>query len=749
MKPFQYVVNCILAVFVTVGGVVTSSQAQIKIMPLGDSITYGVGSSGLMQVAGGYRNDLAALLDDAGISYDFVGTLKTGQGFDADHEGHGGWRADQIEMEIGTYLRAAQPDIVLLHIGTNDVTQSESNTNIITEIEGIVNEIHFFNGAIKIVVSSLVPRTDLKNETTNKLNTLIEALVQQKYNNEGFKIVFVDNNKAFKANPNWASEYMRDSMHPNDSGYRVMAEEFFKAIPGGGEPVNLTLSKLAMVRYNLNGSLDGDFDGDGKVITDFPKSVSESVHGMAIQDDGKIVTVGVADSQFAVARYYDDGSLDDSFHNDGRVTTVFSGFEAKALAVAIQADGKIVAAGQAKNTSNGDYQFAVARYNPDGSLDDTFDRDGKVLTNFFTNTELEGAQAVAILANGKIVVVGEAYSGGSQFALLRYNANGSLDGTFDSDGRVLTDFGPFTNESAYAMAIQNDGKIVAAGGARFDGGELFAVARYYSNGRLDATFDSDGKVLTDFFSGPSESINDIAIQADGKIVAAGSASANGTGNQFQFALARYNTNGSLDSKFDGDGRLLTNFTNSSSESINDVAIQPDGRIVAAGFAYVNSHFQFAVARYNPNGKLDTSFDGDGKLLTNLFATDEEFANALTIQSDGKIIAAGMGVKYAVGKKAVDDEREVIMPPETCSLFQNYPNPFNPTTSIQFVLKEAGWTTLKIYNDIGQKIATLSDGHLEAGQHTFNFDATGLASGVYFYQVSVNGFRATKKMQLVK
>ncbi len=505
--------------------------------------------------------------------------------------------------------------------------------------------------------------------------------------------------------------------------------------------------KMALVRYNLNGSLDASFSG-GRVIIDFPNSTSEKAYGMCFDDEGKVMLVGSANGQFALTLYHTDGTIDGVFGNNGRILTSFSGFDAKAYAVAVQPDRKFVVAGRAIKNSDGDYYFAVARYNSDGSLDDTFDGDGKVLTNFSTGDAHEVAYELAIQSNEKIVVAGGAYAnGGSKFALVRYNPNGSLDTAFDGDGKVLTNFTASADESAYAMALQSDGKIVAAGSAVIDGSEQFALARYNPNGKLDASFDGDGKVITNFFSGPSEAINDIVIQGDGKIVAAGSASANGSSSKFQFALARYNTNGSLDATFDKDGRVVTNFTAASSEAINGVALQANGRIAAGGFAYINGHFQFAVARYNPNGSLDASFDGDGKVLTNIASTQEEFANAIGIDSDGKIVVAGEAVNAAAGKIVTEDD--AVLLPETYSLSQNNPNPFNPATTIQFAMKESGWTTLKIYNAVGQEVAVLVDGNLEAGQHTFNFDAAGLPSGVYFYQVSVNGFRAVRKMQLVK
>lgn len=252
--------------------------------------------------------------------------------------------------------------------------------------------------------------------------------------------------------------------------------------------------------------------------------------------------------------------------------------------------------------------------------------------------------------------------------------------------------------------------------------------------------------MTNFTPSTGEYINDLALQTDGKIVVGGYAR---TSNGDQFALARYNSNGSLDATFDGDGKLLTNFTSCSSEFIDDIVLQANGRIVAAGWANViGAGTQFALARYNANGSLDVTFDGDGKLLTN-FPTAEERAFAVALQADGKIVAAGHAGVQVIGKPEFEEATLLSPLPAGYLLAQNYPNPFNPTTTIQFDLKEAGHTTLRIYNHLGEEIALLVHAKLPAGQHAFDFDAADLPSGVYFYRLSVNGFSAVKRMTLIK
>jgi uncharacterized delta-60 repeat protein len=323
-----------------------------------------------------------------------------------------------------------------------------------------------------------------------------------------------------------------------------------------------------------------------------------------------------------------EGDLDTNFDSDGKVTTAIGGSNHRVRSVAIQSDGKIVAAGEGFGSL---WDFALARYNTDGTLDTSFDSDGKVTTVFGASNDR--VYSVAIQSDGKIVVAGVSYTGSSNdFALVRYNTDGSLDTSFDSDGKVTTDFGG-GNDQAFSVAIQSDGKIVAAGNSR-NGNWDFALARYNTDGSLDTSFDSGGKVTTDFGGGNDRAYS-VAIQSDGKIVAAGYSS-NGSNNDF--ALVRYNTDGTLDTNFDSGGKVTTDFGGGDDQAYS-VAIQSDGKIVVAGLSYTGSNNGFALVRYNTDGTLDTSFDSDGKVTTAIGGTNDR-AYSVAIQSDGKIVAAG-------------------------------------------------------------------------------------------------------------
>jgi uncharacterized delta-60 repeat protein len=284
------------------------------------------------------------------------------------------------------------------------------------------------------------------------------------------------------------------------------------------------------------------------------------------------------------------GDLDQTFGGDGNVTTNFTSGNDGAGDLAIQPDGKIVAAGRASGTA-GFGRFALARYKPNGALDTTFGGDGKVATNFTVGSDW--ANGVLIQADGKIVAAGTANVG--RFALARYNPNGTLDATFSGDGKVTTNLTSGVDIAA-GVASQADGKIVAGGEAGFccEWTGSFALALYNPDGTLDTTFSGDGKVTTNFTSG-DDVATDVAIQADGKIVAAGHAGFFGLGARF--ALARYKTDGTLDTSFSGNGKVTTNFT-AGFDSAQGVAIQADGKIVAAGGAFFGERdARFALARY--------------------------------------------------------------------------------------------------------------------------------------------------------
>lgn len=395
------------------------------------------------------------------------------------------------------------------------------------------------------------------------------------------------------------------------------------------------------------GALDTSFSGDGLSATDFTPKLDLAFDIAISETDGTIVAAGRAggtDARFALARYTSSGALDPTFGGDGKVLTNFTpGFDS-AFGVAVQADGKIVAAGAAAGSGG---RIAIARYLTNGSLDPAFSGDGKQITNLTSGDDY--AWAVAIQpSDQRIVVVGGAGGSGGRFMLARYNQNGTLDGTFGNSGRVLTDF---TSRYEYvdAIAIQGDGKILAAGSTNYFGSNpRFALARYETDGDLDTTFSGDGKQTTGFAEGLAWAFG-VALETDGDIVAAGQAGS-------KVAIARYSANGVIDGSFSGDGRQTTNLT-AGTDYADEVMIQADGSFVVVGSAnYFGADARFAILRYQVGGPLDSTFSGDGKVLTNPSGGVDWALGAVLQPSDEKIVVAGRtsgsGGRFIVGRYLV-------------------------------------------------------------------------------------------------
>ena len=382
-----------------------------------------------------------------------------------------------------------------------------------------------------------------------------------------------------------------------------------------------------------SGDLDPSFSGDGLVTTNLTPG-DDAARGVAVQADGKIVVAGRAaggGGQFAVARYTAGGALDPTFSGDGVTRTNFTLQDDEAFAVAIQADGKIVAAGIA---AHGGSRFALARYNADGTLDHTFGGDGRVVSDF---SRFDAARALAIQADGKIVAAGEADLHGGQFGVARYDANGRLDPTFSGDGWAHTDLSGIFDQ-ADAVAVQPNGRIVLAGFA--GGAGRFALVRFTTTGTLDTTFSGDGRVIPDVRG----FANAVGVQTNGKIVVAGG------GRNGSFAVARLNGNGTPDATFGTAGATNLKFS-TRVDTAQALAIQADGKIVAAGVAGDRGG-RFALARLTTSGLPDNTFAGDGRRLTDFTPGDDEAAG-VAIQANGRIVVAGfasrLGGRFALAR----------------------------------------------------------------------------------------------------
>jgi len=373
------------------------------------------------------------------------------------------------------------------------------------------------------------------------------------------------------------------------------------------------------------GDLDPTFGTRGVVVTSAPPPLGFAWLAAVQQADGKLVVGGgtaTGNPDFALARFLADGTLDPSFDGDGMAATDV-GTSGVPRALAVQPDGKIVAAGNAGGV-------AVVRYHPDGTLDASFDGDGIVIT---TAPGGARAEAVALQPDGKIVVAGSA---GSPFlsvlSVWRYESDGSPDATFDGDGMATASIGSFA--FALDLALQPDGKIVVVGNAQTSDPSVIVVARFDAGGSLDPAFDGDG-VVTTSVSG-FDVATAVVLQPDGKILAGGGVP-NGSG--LHPTVIRYDTSGALDPSFDGDGIAM----NDRAGAVAGLVLQSDGKPV---IAFTDADDDVVLARLESDGAPDPTFYCGNDAVVTPGDPLNLNTQALLLQADGKPVVAGGSVDAA-------------------------------------------------------------------------------------------------------
>lgn len=463
-----------------------------------------------------------------------------------------------------------------------------------------------------------------------------------------------------------ASQTLTVNLTTSDAAHATVASSV--TIPAGQTSANFSVNPIddgiadaghavtitGYAASPIAAGLDATFGSGGYAnLTTLAAPSSANFPDVKVQPDGKIVAVAsssVSGVTWALSRTLPDGTPDPTFGTNGVVQTTFpnEGYVTAdgANALALQPDGKIVVAGIIAGVPGDNYQdWGIARYNPDGTLDSGFGNGGFVRISF----PGDGAWPydVAVLSNGEILVAG---NGSGGYTVARLTSNGQLDPNFGSSGIAHVAFDPtlLTYGTVHAMAVRPDGRIVLAGGAV---GNYLPVASLNADGTPDTTFGGNGLALiplADFGSFTNATGMGVALQPDGKVVVAGYASGGST-TFGDFIAARLNTNGTLDTSFSGDGVDAFNFSGYEGQA-NDVAIQADGKIVLAGWTNVGGSgpfygqgFNLALARYNPDGTLDASFhdskfNSPGKYVFDGLSSIFEEIWGVDLQSDGKLAA---------------------------------------------------------------------------------------------------------------
>lgn len=427
-----------------------------------------------------------------------------------------------------------------------------------------------------------------------------------------------------------------DTIAPADEAHAVAQQADGKLVVVGHAQVDGNYD-VVLTRYNNDGSIDTGFGNNGVVVQPIGDN-ADRARGIVIQDDGKLVITGVkynigTTTDIFLARYFPDGSLDPEFGSDGIVITAISGGRDSANNLLLQPDGKLIVAGSSASTS------MLARYNTDGSLDTSFNGTGIAASpTGFTFVD------VALQTDGKLVASGSLYTGSSgNFLVTRFNADGSIDNEFGTDGTVITDLGG--SDVASNLIVQADGKVVVVGHTYKTPTQSIAIARYNSDGTLDNSFDTDGVLALSI--GTSKSYGwDILEDADGKLVIAAEIFFSGSSTGTDIALLRLNSNGSLDASFNSDGIAYAAIDASSNylDKPSRLLQQADGKLVVVGTTYANpasNGMDFSIARFNTDGALDNNFSGNGTLRQQLGTPGSEaYMNGLALQADGRIIAGG-------------------------------------------------------------------------------------------------------------
>ncbi len=430
----------------------------------------------------------------------------------------------------------------------------------------------------------------------------------------------------------------------NESIYifnKIMLQSDGKIVVGGSKN-----NDVALARYNSNGTLDTTFDTDGMVYTNVTATSNRSLVDLDLQADGKIVVVSEFNSgsqDFRVLRYTTSGSLDTSFGNNGSITTDIGNSEFP-TSIIIQSDNKILVGGTTRNQSLSTENGFIARYTSTGLLDNSFNSNGKRIYSF-TGVSFDKISNLAIQTDGKILFYNKVYiSSTPKIILVRLNSNSSYDTTFDNDGiAIATSPSNFTNYDN-KLRIQPDGKYTIFTAIQtiinnVSNNDILGL-RFNSNGTLDTSFDSDGILTLSYFS-LNDSFGDFSCIGNSIIL---SGNTQQTALQGKIAVSKLTSTASFDTTFDTDGKLFFTFPYGAGDFAFTSEIQSDGKILVGGRSYYNDKDYYSIARYNPNGAIDTTFGTNGLVI--ILNQDFGNINDIVVDINGKIVIGG-GSNFAI------------------------------------------------------------------------------------------------------
>lgn len=529
----------------------------------------------------------------------------------------------------------------------------------------------------------------------------------------------------------------------------------------------LTIVLFVTVKVFAQAGLpDPRFVNGGSTITYLQGSKTAAMD-VAVDNSSNIYVSGIAgevdydDGDFVVVKYFPNGAIDSTFGTDGVASIDFGGEAEYGAAIAIQDDGKIVVAGTQSISLHG--LIAVTRLESDGSIDQTFGTDGKVLFNPESWSYYGWIEDMILQPDGKILMTGFVFNGANKDLLvIRLYSDGSFDSTFGAfepafseDGTIIFNQIFDTEEYGNKVLLTSDSEIIIVGRSHVKP----TVLKLHSDGSTDSTFGTNGaveldmrinefgeKIAGDGFSG--------ALQSDGKILVVGYDDPFVAENKDDFAVVRLNVDGSIDETFGDAGYQYLDYAGGNDWG-RDILVDKDDKILLGGDYNVkiisDGDIRMGVARLNADGSVDNSFDGTGLS----YSMQGKIGKSIALSPDSAVVLVGTSnnsgfylSKFLTNSVTTDIKNEQEID-NNFILHQNYPNPFNPTTTIKYSVANAAEVELKVFDTLGREIQTLVNETKSPGSYSVEFNANNLSSGIYFYRLKADNNISIKKLTLVK
>jgi uncharacterized delta-60 repeat protein len=488
-----------------------------------------------------------------------------------------------------------------------------------------------------------------------------------------------------------------------------------------------------------NGTLDPTFDNDGLLTFDVSQNGFDIAYGIDQQADGKVVAAGMTTNGGAVdalvLRMNTDGTPDLTFNANGMLTLDLSlGGSDRFLDVLIQPDQKILCAGYVNTGSSDD--AVIVRLLSDGSYDSSFGTGGKVRIDFGQGED-DRVYSIALQPDGKIVAAGvQEFNNSANLLVARFTSAGNPDASFDIDGSVTFDLSNGGEDGLNAVAVAADGKIVATGYSAWGpSSNNMIIARLDASGQPDLSFSSDGFFNTAFLNGASQFGNDLQVLTDGSVLAAGSSRLNGLTNAM---MLKVKNNGILDNSFNSDGVAYYDFSLGGEDVFRKIEIQSDGKIIAGGYMErAGTDRDFMAAKLLANGDLDLGFGTSGWTAADMGNSTSDYAQSMCVLNDGRILLGGFADdKIAFALFTNENAVGITDPFVPNHQIKTWPQPFGNNLKVELPASIDGIATLEIYNLNGQLQHSRTIGNTHPAQVLdLSNDIASFATGMYVLKIS--------------